>query len=57
MITEWYVRKILKGVEQGDGTSFFEHVDDRVDWIVEGSHPLAGHCAASKHCGQHRGLS
>jgi ketosteroid isomerase-like protein len=22
---------------------FFDQVDDRVDWIVEGTHPLAGH--------------
>jgi uncharacterized protein len=43
MITEGDVRKIFKGLEQGDGASFFEHVDDKVDWIVEGTHPLAGH--------------
>ena len=43
MITEVDVRKIFKGLEQGDGASFFEHVDDKVDWIVEGTHPLAGH--------------
>ena len=43
MITEADVRKIFKGLEQGDGASFFEHVDDKVDWIVEGTHPLAGH--------------
>ena len=43
MITEDYVRRIFKGLEQGDGASFFEHVDDKVDWIVEGTHPLAGH--------------
>ena len=43
MITEVDVRKIFKGLEQGDGASFFEHVDDKVDWIVEGIHPLAGH--------------
>ena len=43
MITEDYVRKIFRGLEQGDGASFFEHVDDKVDWIVEGTHPLAGH--------------
>ena len=35
MITEDYVRKIFKGLEQGDGASFFEHVDDKVDWIDE----------------------
>ena len=39
MITEVDVRKIFKGLEQGDGASFFEHVDDKVDWIVEGTHP------------------
>src|ERR1700730_13514721 len=43
MITEAYVRELFKGLEQGDGASFFEHVDDKVDWIVEGTHPLAGH--------------
>ena len=43
MVTEDYVRKVFKGLEQGDGAGFFEHVDDKVDWIVEGTHPLAGH--------------
>ena len=43
MITENYVRRIFEGLEQGDGAGFFEHVDDKVDWIVEGTHPLAGH--------------
>jgi uncharacterized protein len=43
MITEDYVRRIFKGLEQGDGASFFQNVDDKVDWIVEGTHPLAGH--------------
>src|SRR6202795_2332862 len=43
MVTENYVREVFKDLEQGDGASFFEHVDDRVDWIVEGTHPLAGH--------------
>ena len=33
----------MKGLEQGDGAAFFEHVADKVDWIVEGTHPLAGH--------------
>jgi len=37
------IRTIFKGLEQGDGASFFEHVDDNVDWIVEGTHALAGH--------------
>ena len=37
-----YVREIFKGLEEGDGASFV-HVDDKVDWIVEGTHPLAGH--------------
>src|ERR1700740_2110633 len=43
MITEDNVRRIFKGLEEGDGASFFEHVADKVDWIVEGTHPLAGH--------------
>ena len=43
MITEKYVRSVFKGLERGDGASFFEHVADDVDWTVEGTHPLAGH--------------
>jgi len=43
MVTEDYVQTIFKSLEQGDGAGFFEHVDDNVDWIVEGTHPLAGH--------------
>ena len=43
MITEEYVRSVFKGLESGDGASFFEHVADDVDWTVEGTHPLAGH--------------
>ena len=42
-VTSEYVREIFKGLEQGDGAAFFEHVADDVDWIVMGSHPLAGH--------------
>jgi ketosteroid isomerase-like protein len=37
------VRKVFKGLEEGDGAAFFEHVADDVDWIVMGTHPLAGH--------------
>ena len=37
------VREIFKGLENGDGAAFFEHVADNVDWIVEGTHPLAAH--------------
>jgi uncharacterized protein len=42
-ITPDFVRKVFKGLENGDGTAFFDHVADDVDWIVEGTHPLAGH--------------
>ena len=42
-ITSDRVREIFKGLEKGDGAAFFEHVADNVDWIVEGTHPLAGH--------------
>lgn len=38
-----YVREIFKNLESGDGKEFFDHVSDDVDWIVEGTHPLAGH--------------
>src|SRR5580704_7645048 len=34
---------IFKNLEAGDGSGFFTHVADDVDWIVEGTHPLAGH--------------
>src|ERR1700752_3606481 len=37
------VRDIFKSLETGDGREFFTHVADDVDWIVEGTHPLAGH--------------
>jgi hypothetical protein len=42
-VTEDQVREIFKGLEAGDGSGFFKHVADDVDWIVEGTHPLAGH--------------
>jgi hypothetical protein len=42
-VTAEYVCEVFKGLEEGDGASFFSHVDDKVDWIVEGTHPLAGH--------------
>lgn len=38
-----YVRQIFKDLENGDGAAFFQHVSDDVDWIVMGTHPLAGH--------------
>ena len=42
-ITADRVRDIFKGLENGDGGAFFTHVADDVDWIVMGTHPLAGH--------------
>ena len=41
-VTPDYVREIFKGLEEGDGTAFFTHVADDVDWTVMGTHPLAG---------------
>ena len=38
-----YVHEIFRNLESGDGKGFFDHVTDDVDWIVEGTHPLAGH--------------
>ena len=40
-ITTDRVREIFKGLENGDGAAFFEHVADDVDWTVMGTHPLA----------------
>jgi ketosteroid isomerase-like protein len=47
-ITSESVREIFKGLETGDGAAFFTHVADDVDWIVEGTHPLAGHYVSKK---------
>src|SRR5271169_2362522 len=38
-----YVREIFRNLESGDGKKFFDHVAEDVDWIVQGTHPLAGH--------------
>src|ERR1700735_2470020 len=47
-ITSDGVREIFKGLENGDGAAFFEHVADDVDWIVMGTHPLAAHYHSKK---------
>jgi hypothetical protein len=47
-ITSERVREIFKGLETGDGDAFFKYVADDVDWIVEGTHPLAGHYLSKK---------
>jgi uncharacterized protein len=47
-ITPDLVRKIYQRLENGDGAAFFEHVGDDVDWIVKGTHPLAGHSLSDK---------
>jgi ketosteroid isomerase-like protein len=41
-----FVRKIFAGLEHGEGGAFFDHVAADVDWIVMGTHPLAGHYAS-----------
>jgi uncharacterized protein len=33
-ITSERVREIFRGLEQGDGAAFLEHLADKVDWIV-----------------------
>jgi uncharacterized protein len=38
-----YVQEIFRNLESGNGKKFFDHVAEDVDWIVEGTHPLAGH--------------
>jgi hypothetical protein len=47
-ITSDRVPEIFKGFENGDGAGFFEPVADKVDWIVEGTHPIAGHYCSKK---------
>ena len=47
-VTPEIVRRIFKGLENGDGAAFFEYVSDDVDWIVMGTHPLAGHYCGKK---------
>ena len=42
-LSEAYVRGIFQNLESRDGKGFFDHVLGDVDWIVEGTHPLAGH--------------
>src|SRR5271167_5284319 len=42
-VSRAYVREIFRHLESGDGKKFFDHVAEDVDWIVEGTHPLAGH--------------
>jgi len=33
-VTFEFVREIFKGLESGDGSAFFDHVSDDVDWTV-----------------------
>jgi uncharacterized protein len=42
-VTIAYVQEIFRSLVSGDGKEFFDHVAEDVDWIVEGTHPLAGH--------------
>ena len=42
-LTTAYIQQIFRNLESGDGKGFFEHVAEDVDWVVEGTHPLAGH--------------
>jgi uncharacterized protein len=37
------VRDVFKNLETDHEAEFFSHVADDVDWVVEGTHPLAGH--------------
>jgi ketosteroid isomerase-like protein len=38
-----YIQQIFSALASGDGKGFFDHVAEDADWIVEGTHPLAGH--------------
>ena len=47
-ITHERVSEIFKGLENGDGASFFQNVAENVAWTVMGTHPLAGHYLSKK---------
>jgi ketosteroid isomerase-like protein len=47
-ITQERVREIFKGLENGEGSAFFQHVAVNVDWTVMGTHPLAGRYLSKK---------
>jgi uncharacterized protein len=36
------VQDLFNRLATGNGEGFFNHVADDVDWVVEGTHPLAG---------------
>jgi uncharacterized protein len=42
-LSKSYIQRIFRALASGDGNGFFDHVAEDVDWIVEGTHPLAGH--------------
>jgi ketosteroid isomerase-like protein len=42
-LTTAYLHEIFRNLESGDRKGFFDHIANDVDWIVEGTHPLAGH--------------
>ena len=42
-VTVSRVHDIFKSLVAGNGSEFFAHVAENVDWTVEGTHPLAGH--------------
>ena len=48
VITPERVREIFKGLENGDGATFFKQVADDIDWKVMGTHPLAGQYPSKK---------
>jgi len=47
-LSDAYVLETFRGLENGDGSAFFERVADDVDWTVMGTHPLAGHYLSKK---------
>jgi len=42
-VTLAQVHDVFRNLETSNENAFFTHVADNVDWIVEGTHPLAGH--------------
>ena len=47
-LTMQQVAQIFQHIEAGRVAEFLKHVDDQVDWTVQGTHPLAGHYTSKK---------
>ena len=47
-LTKQQVADRFQHIEAGRVAEFLKHVDDQVDWTVQGTHPLAGHYTSKR---------